>query len=38
MAQGCGDGAYCPRAAVHRDQMATFLVRGLYLRLPGSSD
>ena len=24
---GCGDGIYCPEAAVTRDQMAVFLVR-----------
>ena len=29
---GCGGGMYCPGAAVRRDQMASFLVRGF--RLP----
>lgn len=29
---GCGGGLYCPEAAVRRDQMAAFLVKGF--RLP----
>ncbi len=32
---GCGDGTFCPRAAVTREQMASFLARAL--RLPTTS-
>ena len=28
---GCADGRYCPRSSVTREQMASFLVRGLHL-------
>src|SRR5690606_26994347 len=29
--EGCGNGRYCPRSAVTREQMASFLVRALDL-------
>lgn len=32
---GCGNGKFCPRSAVTREQMASFLVRGL--KLPATS-
>jgi hypothetical protein len=32
---GCGSGKFCPRSAVTREQMASFLVRGL--KLPATS-
>jgi hypothetical protein len=32
---GCGGGAYCPGAAVTREQMAVFLTRGFSLPLYG---
>jgi hypothetical protein len=35
---GCGGGLYCPKAFVPREQMASFLVRGLGLDAPTDPD